>query len=248
MFHAQTLPVSWAVAMWTAQNAAEWWQAIAGRYAAQRANNVLGMAKRLGKLVLSRGLVAEDPTEALKRVPIVAVERAIPSRQEIDAILSDIRGQKKANSEESANFVEFLAFAGCRVSQARAFRWEHVEVDWITFHGGVEGTKGGKERRLPITAPLAALLGRMMSARAKGPLFALKRPHEALANACERLKIPHVRIHDLRHFFATHALRSGVDVQTVSKWLGHKDGGVLVLRTYGHLCDSHSLASAGKIS
>jgi integrase len=56
-----------------------------------------------------------------------------------------------------------------------------------------------------------------------------------------------MRLHDLRHFFASHCLERGVDVPTVSRWLGHKDGGVLVLRTYGHLRDDHSLASVKKL-
>ena len=40
--------------------------------------------------------------------------------------------------------------------------------------------------------------------------------------------------HDLRHFFATTCIESGVDIPTVSRWLGHKDGGALAMRLYGH--------------
>jgi hypothetical protein len=32
-----------------------------------------------------------------------------------------------------------------------------------------------------------------------------------------------------------------------SKWLGHKDGGVLALKTYGHLRNEHSQAMAKKV-
>ena len=45
-----------------------------------------------------------------------------------------------------------------------------------------------------------------------------------------------------RHFFATTCIESGVDIPTISRWLGHKDGGALAMRTYGHLRDEHSLA------
>jgi integrase len=54
--------------------------------------------------------------------------------------------------------------------------------------------------------------------------------------------------HDLRHLFATRCTESGVDIQTVSRWLGHKDGGALAMRVYGHLCDEHSTAMAQKVS
>jgi integrase len=54
--------------------------------------------------------------------------------------------------------------------------------------------------------------------------------------------------HDLRHLFATRCIESGVDIPTVSRWLGHKDGGALAMRVYGHLRDHHSTAMAQKVS
>jgi integrase len=59
--------------------------------------------------------------------------------------------------------------------------------------------------------------------------------------------MPHVRIHDLRHAFSTYAVERGVDVPTVASWLGHKDGGKLLLKTYNHLRDAHSKESAKKL-
>jgi integrase len=54
--------------------------------------------------------------------------------------------------------------------------------------------------------------------------------------------------HDLRHLFATRCIESGVDVPTVSRWLGHKDGGALAMRVYGHLRDAHSNEMAKLVS
>jgi integrase len=52
----------------------------------------------------------------------------------------------------------------------------------------------------------------------------------------------------LRHLFATRAIESGVPVPTVARWLGHQDGGALLLKTYSHLLDHHSQESAQKVS
>lgn len=41
--------------------------------------------------------------------------------------------------------------------------------------------------------------------------------------------------HMLRHLFASSLISAGVDVRTVSEYLGHSDGGALVLKTYSHL-------------
>ena len=62
-----------------------------------------------------------------------------------------------------------------------------------------------------------------------------------------RLGIDHLRVHDLRHLFATRSIESGVDLPTLASWLGHKDGGVLCAQICGHLCTKHSTAMAGKV-
>jgi site-specific recombinase XerD len=53
---------------------------------------------------------------------------------------------------------------------------------------------------------------------------------------------------DRRHWFATQAISKGIDVPTVAKWLGHKDGGALLMKTYSHLLQEHSQAMAAKLS
>lgn len=41
--------------------------------------------------------------------------------------------------------------------------------------------------------------------------------------------------HMMRHLFASTLISSGIDVRTVAEYLGHSDGGALVLKTYSHL-------------
>jgi integrase len=69
----------------------------------------------------------------------------------------------------------------------------------------------------------------------------------AINRACKALEIVRFTHHDLRHLFATSCIESGVDIPTVSRWLGHKDGGALAMKVYGHLRDSHSTAMAQKV-
>ena len=47
---------------------------------------------------------------------------------------------------------------------------------------------------------------------------------------------------------ATRCIESGVDIPTVSRWLGHKDGGALAMKTYGHLRREHSIAQAQRVT
>jgi integrase len=62
------------------------------------------------------------------------------------------------------------------------------------------------------------------------------------------LSLPHFHHHDFRHFFATTCIEAGVDIPTISRWLGHKDGGALAMRVYGHLREDHSFAQIKRVT
>jgi integrase len=54
--------------------------------------------------------------------------------------------------------------------------------------------------------------------------------------------------HDLRHHFTSYAVMSGVDFMTIAGWLGHKDGGILIGKVYGHLAEGHRKVQAARLS
>src|SRR6266542_3579380 len=69
----------------------------------------------------------------------------------------------------------------------------------------------------------------------------------SIATARTKANVPHFTAHLCRHHFASLCLMSGVDVQTVSSWLGHSDGGALLLKTYGHLLNAHRQSQAQRV-
>jgi integrase len=70
---------------------------------------------------------------------------------------------------------------------------------------------------------------------------------KAMDRAAKKLGMSRITHHDLRHLFATRCIESGVDIPTVSRWLGHKDGGALAMRVYGHLREQHSVDMAQRV-
>src|SRR6059036_4288174 len=97
-----------------------------------------------------------------------------------------------------------------------------------------------------------ALFERMRSERhgeaLDAKVFRVGECQKALDRACKKVGTDRITHHDLCHLFATRCIESGVDIPTVSRWLGHKDGGALAMRTYGHLRREHSLAQAQRVS
>lgn len=79
-------------------------------------------------------------------------------------------------------------------------------------------------------------------------VFQVRECQKAIDRAAKKVGAQRITHHDLRRLFATQCIESGVDIPTVSRWLGHRDGGALAMKTYGHLRREHSQAQALKVS
>jgi integrase len=60
-------------------------------------------------------------------------------------------------------------------------------------------------------------------------------------------KLSDFSFHDLRHLFISYCVMGGIPIMTVARWVGHKDGGVLIGKTYGHLLKTHLVEQAAKV-
>jgi integrase len=191
----------------------------------------------------------------LKRAAIRGKEIALPTIEKFNALIAEMRAGHSRDSINCADFASGLAFTGCRVGEAREIAWRDVDFDAgeIVVRGNAEtGTKNWELRRVPLIPDARALLERMRNERTGEPLdakvFRVGECQKALDRACKKVGTDRITHHDLRHLFATRCIESGVDIPTVSRWLGHKDGGALAMKTYGHLRREHSIAQAQKVS
>ena len=98
---------------------------------------------------------------------------------------------------------------------------------------------------------MSELLGKLKAlsphAKPNEPVMLVRECQKAMDAAALKVSTPRITHHDLRHLFATRCIESGVDIQTVSHWLGHRDGGALAMKTYGHLRNEHSQEMAQKV-
>ncbi|WP_404422006.1 tyrosine-type recombinase/integrase [Nibricoccus sp. IMCC34717] len=213
-------------------------------------HGVFGYAIRLG-------LILKDPSEGIERRRVVQAKIQIPSRQEFRDLIaairkSDGRKENQDKAQAGADLVELLAYSGCRLNEATSLVWGDVDFKRNTLRitGGEQGTKNHEERSIPMPTALRALLERLRGSRnpnAHERISLHDSAKKCLATACARLGYPHFTHHDFRHLFATTCIEGGVDIPTVSRWLGHKDGGALAMKTYGHLRLEHSLTAISKV-
>ena len=165
--------------------------------------------------------------------------------------LIDMRDHLEHRCAESAEFAEFMAYSGARMGEAAVFDWVDDYPNLVILRG--TKTESSRDREVPKIAALRELLERMRARRLsigrplKGRAFDIKQCRERLESACKRVGVERLTHHSLRHFFATICIEAGVDIPTISRWMGHADGGVLAMKTYGHLRTEHSFAAAAKV-
>jgi integrase len=99
---------------------------------------------------------------------------------------------------------------------------------------------------------MKALLERIKAERPEAQagdlVMQVRECQKAMDNAAKKVGMQRITHHDLRHLFASRCIESGVYIPTVSRWLGHQDGGALAMKVYGHLRDHHSVSMAQRVS
>lgn len=139
---------------------------------------------------------------------------------------------------------EFMAWTGCRRTEALGLRWE--TITWEPRPLARVIGKGDKERTVLLFPPAVAALGERQKAGLVFLFMVRKRGQaEAKAQTVHRDTITHwwealaqaaglrgCRLHDLRHTFTTRLLEAGVSYQFVQKILGHES--VTTTEGYSH--------------
>jgi integrase len=237
-------------------------------------NDTLLCLRRLCRIAIEKRILVEDPftkTGVLREkisLPRKTKAPAMPDAAMFDRILVEIRRATKAVGvfsnrpgwvkrhlelgNAAGDFAEFLAYSGARCEEANLVLVGHYKIaaDQKTWTLHIPGYKTDTSNRtIPVLPRLKRLLDRLTAGRQpEEKLLAGNSCLKQLAAACEALKVEKLTQHDLRHFFATICLLKGVRPKTLSEWLGHADGGVLVMQTYGHLLPAAGAAEAALVN
>jgi integrase len=182
----------------------------------------------------------------------------LPDDDTFQELVAEIENGGGGSSKHCANLVRFLAYGGFRKTEAANVTWEECSLakGMITVKGhpetGLKNRPAGEVRLVPMIPEMREFLDRLRKERptepSTTPIMQVRECQKAMDRAAKVIGMPRVTHHDLRHLFATRCIESGVDIPTVSRWLGHKDGGALAMKVYGHLRDQHSVEMAQKVS
>jgi integrase len=232
-------------------------------------NRAIDTLRRVLDIALQKGQIHTNPVsvkpeEGRLKKKIVAKKLVLPSRSEAEKLIAHMQasGQHGGWGVEAAFLCRFLMMTGARIGEIPLTTWAHVR--WNKKQLSLPGYKTETSARtIPLFAELEPLLKEIIEWRkavaagrsdrrafleANDSIFRIKECQKSIDAACAQTGVHRITHHDWRHLFATICIEAGVDIPTVSRWLGHKDGGGLAMKTYGHLREDHSQEIAKKVT
>lgn len=217
-------------------------------------NHTISVLKHVIEVGIEVGARYDNPARSIKRRSEKPKKLQLPDFSQFERFVTEIENSGSGFSKPCADLVRFLAFGGFRITEAKNVTG--ADIDFKRGKIAVWGdpltrTKNGEFREVPMIPEMRMLLEKLKSenpaAAPEAPVMQVHECQKAMDRAAKVVGMKRITHHDLRHLFATRCIESGVDIPTVSRWLGHKDGGALAMKTYGHLRDEHSAAMAQKV-
>ena len=212
------------------------------------ANHALALLRQLLNHAVACGHIETNPARGVKRNPRPKLTRflSLDELRRLHDALDDL-ARTRASFSQQADVIRLLLLTGCRKGEIVTLRWRDVDGDTLHLNDSKTGA-----RRVFLNVPARAILRRQPSA---GGAFVFPSPFDegrALSSNLplwnrvrERAGLEDVRLHDLRHSFASHAVMNGVPLPVVSRLLGHRD--VRMTLRYAHLADKEIEAAAERV-
>lgn len=186
-----------------------------------------------------------DPYPENKRQRYLSMEELT----RLSAVLNEaeIRGTEERRVIAA---IRLLIFTGCRHGEIMTLKWEYVDFEHhcLRLPDSKTGAKDVQigESAIEVLESIPRLPDNpyVFHGRLPGKCWTdLQRPWERIR---ERAGIPDVRIHDLRHTFASIAVNMGESLPMISKLLGHTQ--LKTTERYAHVAVAPQLAAADRIS
>ena len=217
-----------------------------------QANRILALLSKMFSLALDWTWAGENPTRSVDRYPEGKRECWLTTEQN----QSFSKALDSYPHQNAANALKILMLTGSRAGEVLKAQWNQFDLERGIWTKPSHNTKQKRVEHLFLSEAVLKLLVSMKPKGGTGPLFpganggtrvSLRRPW---VQACRAVGLvatqtimgkrgpiiryrPTVRIHDLRHSYASYLVSNGVSLQTVGKLLGHTQTATTM--RYAHL-------------
>lgn len=220
------------------------------RHIPYQANRVLGVLSTMFNLAESWGLRPQfsNPCRGVKKFKEKKRERFL-SREELKRLGEALRIEEEF-APSAVACIRLLLLTGCRLGEIQTLKWSYLDLD--TCLAFLPDSKTG--RKTLYLGSVAVKLLRSIPRRRDNPyvitgdvegqhLTDMQKPWRRIRKLAD---LPDVRIHDLRHTFASSGIALGQGLPIIGRLLGHTQPQTTA--RYAHLAASPALEVADKIS
>lgn len=204
------------------------------------ANRTLALLSKLFNLTELWGLRPDgsNPCRHVRKYREVQRERFLSADEltRLGAVLEEVE-REGSETQSAINAIRLLILTGCRLSEIQFLKWENVQPPYLVL---VDSKTGA--RKIPIDNAVADVLTSIRRVSDNPYVIPGKVPGQALTDLRHpwgrirtRAGLDGVRLHDLRHTYASHALGAGLPLEMVGKLLGHTQ--MQTTMRYAHLAD-----------
>lgn len=229
------------------------------------ANIDVALLRQIFKFAITKGYTTFNPTLGIKSLRQTITDRPLISAEQLERFISE--AAKTRTGFQLVVWLKLRAMTGLRPAESLYLEWRDIDLGRSQIHVRAKNgnpLKTGKFRVVEIHPVLKTTLieWRKQWEQRMAPLGT---PHQwvfyypdhpeqrsdGFKRSFERARaaagIPHFRSYDLRHYFISQAIMSGVDSFTVAKWAGHSSS-QMIDRVYGHLTPVFRAQQMARIS
>ena len=206
-----------------------------------RANRVGEALRKAFSLAIEWGWREDNPASGFYRRLENPRERFL-TKDEIDRLVNALDHDE---DQRAADIIRICMLTGARVGEVRQSRFEQFNLDLLIWTKPASTTKQRRMHRVPISENVAAIVRQRKLVVpnsspwvfpgdvAGQPVIEIRRFWKRIQREAQ---IEDVRIHDLRHTFASLLVSGGASLEMIGKLLGHTQ--LQTTQRYAHLLDA----------
>jgi integrase len=219
-----------------------------------RANNVLRVASKMFNLAVRWQYRDDNPCKGIEKNYESKRKRYL-SGDELTRLTAALA---KHPDKQAADCFRLLLLTGARRGEVLAMRWADLDLTAGKWIKPGSATKQKTEHEAPLSAVALRLLSEIRAAQTSknkplgefvfpgnGSNRHVVRIQRVWRNLCKAAKLSNLRIHDLRHSFASQLVSSGASLPLIGQLLGHSNP--TTTHRYAHLFDDPQRAAVEKV-
>jgi integrase len=203
-----------------------------------RANRVLALVSKLCSIAVQWHWRADNPCKGVERNDEAKRKRYL-SGTELERLSAALA---EHDDQDAADIFRLLLLTGARRGEVLSARWMDINLESGVWTKPAATTKTRAEHRVPLSPPALQIIAARKRTDSEFLFPGRYASHRVEVKSnwrriCKAADITGLRIHDLRHSYASFAASSGISLHAIGELLGHSQPSTT--HRYAHLFDDH---------